>query len=317
MSAGSVLLSSRVWIEAIIQSAQKSQQHAPLPLADIGYSLLRLLLVSGLMAALGGFQGNLSATDISPLTSPLLTINLCLISILFLSREFQQELIPSCLPLLHNPLKCIPRKKSSLTISITTDFLGVLHMMTRHILPIFLTGWIVVSVIGKPYGGMSSLIASLTGMDAGYHFWTILLAIRAFRLAWDRTDLFGWDVYIICIINSLSDGSCINQPSSLDWWCQCDILKRLLIVGVCREILTRISNQSWFWILSLKHFLFNRKQRVEGWYFYLVPILIISPVTIVISSILDAPALPILGLPLLWMGFPRPKRMWPIVGMHQ
>jgi hypothetical protein len=264
----------------------------------LGRMIVRLLIIVAMVVAIGTTHRYYNENEIHPSTLPLLyTIFTCFAINLF-TFEIQQKLVPSLFPILHNPL-------------IPTTATGYLYSTAYQILPFLYSTWLVLSLGSVPYAGFQNLKASVAGMDIAFCFWASILMIRAFRKCWINVNSFGWDIIIVSIIDSSALSS---SDAFMIWWMKTDVTLRLLIVSAVKEMSTQFISKIWFWLLSLVHFLRNRKQRVDGWYFYLPAILIISPFTILITSILNAPAMPILGLPLLWMAFPRPKRMWQKIG---
>jgi hypothetical protein len=70
------------------------------------------------------------------------------------------------------------------------------------------------------------------------------------------------------------------------------------VVNMNKDKYQKISNNGCFTALSFTLFL---------------PINIFA---ILVSSTLESPFLPVLGLPLYWVGFPRPLRFWATIGQH-
>ncbi|TPX43373.1 hypothetical protein SeMB42_g04740 [Synchytrium endobioticum] len=69
----------------------------------------------------------------------------------------------------------------------------------------------------------------------------------------------------------------------------------------------------WMVIGVWRHFLVNKKQRLDSWPTLLSLGILTSPLTLIvvcIAAVLDAPLVPIFGLPFFWISFPRIARFW-------
>ncbi|KAJ3067828.1 Pecanex-like protein 4, partial [Podochytrium sp. JEL0797] len=54
----------------------------------------------------------------------------------------------------------------------------------------------------------------------------------------------------------------------------------------------------------------DKKLRTDQWVLHLGLSVLVSPIGLVLSSLLNAPLMPVLGLPIYWVGFLRPERGW-------
>jgi hypothetical protein len=295
LASVSSLLSSRVWID-IFSQLSNNESYKP-HIHSLVYFLVRFLVSLILVLLIGLTGSTLTWTIMHPVTPGIQYLVLAFVIFHLFIQGIQQILA------VHSK---ITSKQQQLY-----NVFGISYKCIQLVLPFILVTWICLSSLWPPMNGSQSVPMSLSNTDFGYHFFLCLLMIRVCRISWQNTRGLCLDFLLVIVVNAVLSDSI--APAHV-YWNPLNIILRLLIVHVVRVIGSRILERFWMWIISLKHFLLNRKQRIDGWLYYLPIILIISPVTILLSSILDAPAMPILGLPLLWMGFPRPKRMWPLIG---
>lgn len=294
----SCLLSSRLWIIGFNRLSQNQ------PLKPDVLSLVYLAFRTSICLVIAIVIG-LTSPGMIPSDTHLATPAIqYLLSAVIIFHLILQEIQKSFS--LHNE-----KLKSVTMLQQVHHVSGLAYRVNSNFLPYILLIWICLATLWPPSNGSQSVLMSLYNMDFGYHFFQCIIMVRACRMSWQNARGMGLDALIVIIVDLvLAD----NAAPSTAYWKHLNLLLRLLLVHVLRITGKRILGKTLMWALSLKHFLLNRKQRINGWGWYLPIILIISPTTIFISSILDAPAMPILGLPLLWMGFPRPKRMWPVIG---
>ena len=278
----SVLLSSNMILDLLLG------QRLMIAKASL-ISIMGRILISGLLIAFGTF-----------LRPAIASICLFLITIIFFSSEIQQELVPSIFPILHNPLKPKIRNSRSALIINFTNVLGSIHLASTYLAPIFISVWITTS-----YSRIISNNSEPFATRLFYSIFSGLFYMRALRYTWQNIRKAALDIYIICIIAHLSNSSfdyqTINPPV-------------LFAVAFFRQVTLRFMAKTWFWGLSLFHFLTSKKHVLQWRYVYLILAIIISPLSIALSALLNAPIMPLLGLPIFWMGFLRPKRMWPNIG---
>ncbi|KAL2914419.1 Pecanex-like protein 4 [Polyrhizophydium stewartii] len=249
------------------------------------------------------------------LNAPFATAVVAVAITLKASREIQQVYIPSPLPILMNPLRVFDGCRRVLVL------LGWIHRTAYHLAPLACVGWVAASLVGVPdvaNGSVQNLADSAGNLN---WIWAALMLLRSLTLAWHKPEETLTDICILLVTNvvvaSGVPGQDANRVCSAagigafpTWWCSLDPGTRLFFVTMIKDAAVRLRYKATFWLLGVKHFLFNAKQRHPQWYLWMLPILIISPVSIVIAAALDAPTLSFLGLPLLVIGFPRPTRMW-------
>jgi hypothetical protein len=254
------------------------------------FSLCARLLICGIFI----WCGDYFASFIS-------LICLTLVSIILLTSEIQQEIIPSVFPVFHNPLKAkIRNSKSSFTGNVAF-VLGSSHLLCRLLAPIFITVWITSSSVAPHY--------------VGNNWANGLCFYRALRCTWQDVNGMTIDIYIMCIFNAIDvlSNSYYLGTITPPGYQKIDI-QLLFLIFCFRQVFFRFMGKLWFWILSFYHFTTSRKHVLKRWYLYLIPAIIISPISITLSAFFNAPVMPLLGLPIFWMGFCRPKRMWPNIG---
>ncbi|KAJ3032692.1 Pecanex-like protein 4 [Rhizophlyctis rosea] len=123
------------------------------------------------------------------------------------------------------------------------------------------------------------------------------------RLAWRDVRGLSVDLVIVFIVDAIA--------AEGGWWEGRNIGEKLLIVGYGRDVVERCWEKTLVWVVAVWGFVSRRKQRRPYNPLYILASLIITPPTILFTSLLDAPMLPFLGLPIFWPGFPRPARSWP------
>ncbi|KAJ3326180.1 Pecanex-like protein 4 [Boothiomyces sp. JEL0866] len=242
------------------------------------YYVFRLLLVALLSYEYGDayVNNNINANIILPV----LVITIIARKGL---REIQQVHVPTMFPILRNPLE---------RSSILTGFFGFFHSITYYVLPYLSHAYLYIRLLQE----------SSTFISVSPAIWHSIMICRSFTVIWNRAETSATNLCILYLLES-------NLPSN-SILSTADCATKFLLVDLACNILFRLTEKSIYWIIALKQFLFYKKERHEHWLLLLPAILIISPVTIVLSSIIDAPAMLYLGLPLLIISFPRPEKFW-------
>ncbi|KAJ8326994.1 Pecanex-like protein 4 [Batrachochytrium dendrobatidis] len=326
-SIGGCSLASRVWIDLIfnlkaatlklplLESTFSAGSNLDLlyeSLCELIHLLCRLGLTAGIVVVILVTSPTMPLTHTHQLTMPFFWAVCTCLGVLKLTREFQQVYIPSIYPILRNPLCVFP------IINPIVCALGSIHLLIYHLTPLANLAWISTGYIAMPYMSNSNVQILAANFGSLDWIWAALMMSRCFVLAWHRAEETAFDIAVIETINAIisvnsSTGTCNGENMSGfgAWWCALELGTRLLAISFIRETVTRIRFKTTFWLIGVKHFLLNRKQRHENWMFMIIPIVIISPISIVIGAVLDTPTLSFLGIPLLVMGFLRPTRMWP------
>ncbi|KAI9101931.1 Pecanex protein-domain-containing protein [Phlyctochytrium arcticum] len=293
---------SRLWIDVLANRSAHAFRNYPHLIgqtdcrSEFLYLLLRSTLLGGIIAAIV-LTSDDAITAASPptlrSTTPLLIAVIAFSGLLFATRELQHVHLPSLVPLVRNPIRSFKANLKGVR-PFLVRLLGSLHVFAYWGLPLAVSGWIFSRFL-EEFGGSWRVTYN------GPWFWTALVMFRAFRYTWTKPLWAGIMVCGVVIADNVAQAS----------WMSLGLGTRVLLVSLIWETAVRAWWKTGFWLMTLRGFLVLRKERKRGWYLYTLVSAIITPPVIIISSAFDAPMLPILGLPLFWMGFPRPVRFWP------
>ncbi|KAH6593685.1 hypothetical protein BASA61_004208 [Batrachochytrium salamandrivorans] len=323
---GGCISSSRVYVDTFSISTSRI---SPLPLLtcsqktnlkpSIYYEVLcewahllsRLILTTMIVAVVIFMAPVAPSTQIHPLLMLFFWVVCTGVLILKATREMQQIYIPSICPIFRNPLRRFPVFRRVL------DTLGCFHLSVYHLVPLASVGWISSAIIGAPEMSGSNISLVVNSAESLKWVWYAITMSRCLTLTWHRSEETAIDICIVSIVSTIVhggslSGTCRGQGvyNTEIRWCALDLGTQLLLVSFVRNTVRRLRLKTTSWILGVKHFLMNKKQRHPSWMFWIIPIGIISPISILVSAILDTPTMSFLGLPLLIVGFPRPVRMW-------
>ncbi|EAR99357.2 carrier protein (macronuclear) [Tetrahymena thermophila SB210] len=144
-----------------------------------------------------------------------------------------------------------------------------------------------------------------TQFDKNYIFIQVVLIYRLFHQIYTNplmTGLMLSEIYIYSVAR--------NEKPSLIL-----IYSPLLYIG--NYAISNFLKRILIWLYSIIKMNSSKKQRIQRLgLFNILSFTIFLPlnlISICVTSILDIPFLPFLGLPLYFIGFPRPKRFWPEV----
>ncbi|KAJ3351450.1 Pecanex-like protein 4 [Kappamyces sp. JEL0680] len=210
------------------------------------------------------------------------------------TRELQQVRIPSLLPLLLNPLALH-------SDSLVSKGLGLLHSFSATVLFYGVHTYIFCSSIATTFSFFADPSSRLLDV------WKVLMIARAFNISARSVEPTG---VAVCLVVAIQQWTAFQTSSFGSWWGALDFGTMLFLSHLAKNCILRLLRKTAFWVLSLTHFLTHKKERHPTWSLWMAPILVVSPLTIVIASVLDAPCMPFLGLPLFIVSFPRPKRFW-------
>jgi hypothetical protein len=218
------------------------------------------------------------STGIHPYQNVLAYFISCCFLVLKLSREFQQLYIPSSIPIFMNPISFSPEPLKIV--------FGYIHMFATFVTPLFTVAYI--------------CTRSMQILSSTPQIWDIIMLTRLFGVVWSFQEGTNTDCNILLVLEYIQIPSfdLIGFPT------------KLLIISLIKNSVFRFLAKFKFWIILLKHFLFYKKERHSNWVLVFLLSLIISPITILISSILNTPSVPFLGLPFLIISFPRPEKYW-------
>ncbi|KAJ3398426.1 hypothetical protein HDU80_008910 [Chytriomyces hyalinus] len=147
--------------------------------------------------------------------------------------------------------------------------------------------------------------------DEGNLFLFAVLYARVLRRCWISPITCAWDIIVWGVVSNAyagdQGGVALMSRSSVD---ALDWALGVFLVGWCRCVLNRVLSGWSVYLLSISSFVSDAKLRTDAWVLHFAVSLIVSPVGIIASSVLDAPLMPMLGLPIYWVGFLRPLRGW-------
>ncbi|KAI8834623.1 hypothetical protein BJ741DRAFT_650080 [Chytriomyces cf. hyalinus JEL632] len=147
--------------------------------------------------------------------------------------------------------------------------------------------------------------------DEGNLFFFAVLYARVLRRCWINPITCAWDIIVWTVVSNAyagdQGGVALMSRSSID---AMDWVLGVFLVGWCRCVLNRVLSGWSIYLLSISSFLSDAKLRTDAWVLHFAVSLIVSPIGIIVASVLDAPLMPLLGLPIFWVGFLRPLRGW-------
>jgi hypothetical protein len=200
----------------------------------------------------------------------------------FLS-EVQQQLVPSLFPLFVNPIRCSRTSRFS-------KILGIMHMIVSFMIPWAEIAFVTFHVLPLTFERQIPLI------------WNTVLTIRLYSIVWSYTAQLHLSLLVYAgMVQFVPNNTFLNAFTFPEY---------VLLIDLALNLLSRMYQKMAFWMILLYHFVVYKKERHRMWMFWLPLSALVSPMSIVISSILDAPCMPFLGLPLMIPSFPRPERFW-------
>lgn len=140
------------------------------------------------------------------------------------------------------------------------------------------------------------------------HFNLILVPLLIYQV-WQNAHVAHSELFLVSLL-------LLMLPDSGSAWMNLGVGIQTLIVGlsldVCNDLLLKLR----FVITISLTFIFNDRKKLQHWLHVLIivgslPLLPLSLATILLSSIISAPLLPLFTLPIFLVSFPRTKRFWP------
>lgn len=181
-----------------------------------------------------------------------------------------------------NPLESIFPKKFKRMVAIT------LYAIKFFMLPLYLVFTLGVVIQG----------------DKNVTFINILLVFRLYRMAWQNTLKNSYDIILYFVIRWLDSSLWQDVHPSVTLF----IISFTLYGGI-----TFFKNL-WFIVILVVSSILSQKHQKRKVAISLLLSFCFLPLTlavVLLSSILDAPLLPLFTLPIFAVGFPRPFRIWP------
>jgi hypothetical protein len=98
------------------------------------------------------------------------------------------------------------------------------------------------------------------------------------------------------------------------WWEDTNPLLVLMGITYIFQVVQQIKDKFLYACHSISSFMKNKKQHVKHQALAVIFIILYTPIlllVILITSLLNSPMVPIFGLPIFFIGYPRPARQWP------
>lgn len=199
---------------------------------------------------------------------------------------------------IRNPFYFAPKDDTSLRVH--HRILRTLHALTYLINPI----------LAELYLACMLLIKTTLGTKAAaiLSLWDYFLIGRAFRSVWQHPCETTLQIFFANIINDIKP---TETTPLFDAWDSLGLLCQLLIMQLVVDRVRQIVRKLWFYIILFSSCMTDEKQQPQNWDFYSTLSVLAIPwslAVIVFSSIISAPVLPIFGLPIMMITFPRPLR---------
>lgn len=138
------------------------------------------------------------------------------------------------------------------------------------------------------------------------------LLLRAFNSIWSQTLQSFVHALLVVVINFAA------EQQDAEGWVDLDWSVRFLITGfVWSRFRSEVLPKTWFWLtLSYTSFCYPKLRMRHHALMRLVCVLLIPyhVALILVASFLAAPVIPLLGSPILILGYPRPQRIWASFG---
>jgi hypothetical protein len=195
--------------------------------------------------------------------------------------EIQRKLVPSFFPVFVNPIRFA---RSSLLCKL----LGLVHTALKFIIP-----WTIVAFI-------TFHASSLSIASPGQAIWNTVLTARLYSNVWHSAA----QLHICLMVYVAMSHFTVALLSGFTF------PEVLLLIDLTLTFLIRVYQKTTFWMILLYHFVTHKKERHKLWRLWLPLSIIVSPISVILSSLLDSPCIPLLGLPVMLPSFPRPERFW-------
>lgn len=205
---------------------------------------LYLLMRTGIKVGLGIVFVNTSFTSSQHPWTSLFSFLVIIFTLLKKgTREIQQVHIPSVWPLFLNPIEYSGKNFRTLLLK----ELGFLHGVISIPLDIITQSYIFLSLIPSSISSFSDSANKL--LDA----WKVIQIFRAFSSVSHTPEVSGTECCLTMIVNQLVTIESFSAFSL--WWTGLDFGSQLFLVHLFKAMYLRLSEKSYFWLISLKHFL--------------------------------------------------------------
>ncbi|KAI9357315.1 hypothetical protein DFJ73DRAFT_203633 [Zopfochytrium polystomum] len=317
---------SKVWIDALLRYCFTTSYKHPIagdsinPRTQLVALTIRfsgtIALTCILLAIITTERAALN-TDGDPDHSAILTTPLSPMSTLHIALPTTATIILATLLLLQTVTRAVPpfchfiinplfnklNRESSVPHDSVSTFhraRGIITCVICHVLP-YLTTSIVVLAVSRGSAAQNGWRWDLSSMSA----LEIILSFRSFRACWQDPVATGWDmlVWYWAATTAWRNGlvSIVGEGAGL---------LGVLLTGTVRLALGRWARNIAVFVVYFWSFIVDSKQRCKYWQAVAAASLVLSPLSAIIAAALDIPMVPLLGLPIFWVSFPRPKRGW-------
>jgi hypothetical protein len=254
--------------------------------------VFRIILVFIVTAVFNILWTVISHAIIRPL---FLILTAVLLFLICMVRDIQQQRL--CFNIFRNPLY---RPHKNNIYQIQNYFMEIIfpffYKFLYFITPFFVLIFISIYIIDYKHKEINK--------EWGIVYW--ILTCRFLRILWQcpiPTLMHSFVFYILDIIFH-----------DKKWWKTTNPFLILMCITYIFQVIQQIKEKFLFVCYSVSSFMKNKKQHVKYQTLAVTVIIIYTPVllfVILISSMINSPIVPIFGLPIFVIGYPRPSRQWP------
>eukprot|EP01135_Chromosphaera_perkinsii_P008998 Nk52_evm16s1569 gene=Nk52_evmTU16s1569 len=176
--------------------------------------------------------------------------------------------------------------------------LGFAYRLLNYITPLFLVAYLSIYSYNPLTSSTSDFLSSV-----GLAF--------AFRLTWQNS----FKSLLCASIAAVIDHAGLAQ--SRDWWDRLDLGLQMIIISFTYDRFADFCGKTKFVTISLYSTISDRKQKYKNSTLIAVMSIVLFPVILAVvaaSSVLLSPLIPLLGIPVFFVGSPRPIKQWPKAG---
>eukprot|EP00727_Mastigamoeba_balamuthi_P009820 m51a1_g5460 hypothetical protein (1206) ;mRNA; r:238583-246546 len=171
-------------------------------------------------------------------------------------------------------------------------------------------GCSLIPVLSIVYVGLFSSVGLwiMYNDDVYVPIWRAALVTRALRWSWQAPHKMAWELGLAFIVIRIANGDKLNN---------CDLDSVVFLVSICWQRLKECLHKLHFFVVLMFTTITKKKLLYTSRGLVILLQLVFLPLnlaTIALSTALSAPMHPFLGIPLFFIGFPRPQRCWSAVG---
>jgi hypothetical protein len=195
---------------------------------SLGWIIIRLLAVGGLCVTINLSNSNLQT--IHPWYTILQYILFLFVALTKLSRELNQLRIPTCLPIILNPIRCQPK---------LSNVIGMLHKFT--LMPLLLAAYSVT---------ICSLIPTSSSNTSLLGVWRGVMVSYSFTHLSHSPERAAVDICLnLAMITWIPP-----QNTWYLWWQALDFGSQIFLVRLAKNVWFRFLDKSRLWVSLLYHF---------------------------------------------------------------